>query len=79
MTEGPFPATKDLVSGFWMIEVPSKQAAIEWASRVPFQDGEIEIRQVFEASDFPSEILSPEDAAREQAWRDEQRTRAAPR
>jgi hypothetical protein len=79
VTEGPFAGTKDLVSGFWMIEVPSKPAAIEWASRVPFQDGEIEIRQVFEASDFPPEILPPEDAAREQAWRDEQRGKTAKR
>ena len=73
VTDGPF-ADKELVAGFWMIQVKSKGEAIEWAKRVPFADGEvIEIRQVFEASDFPAEVLSPQDAAREQAMREELR------
>jgi hypothetical protein len=73
VTDGPFTETKELIAGFWMIEVTSKDEAIEWAKRVPFSDGEvIEIRQVFEPSDFPPEVLPPEDAAREQAWRQEQ-------
>src|SRR5256885_178471 len=58
VTDGPFPA-KELIAGFWMIQVKSKDEAIEWAKRVPFAAGEvIEIRQVFEASDFPPEVLS---------------------
>ena len=65
----PFAAPSELIAGFWIIEVPSKDAAVEWARRVPFQEGVIEIRQVFEASDFPAEILPPEEAAKEQAWR----------
>ena len=69
VSPGPFPGAPELVAGFWMIQVKSKDEAIAWASRVPFVDGEIEIRQVFEAADFPPEILPPEDAAREQAWR----------
>jgi hypothetical protein len=78
VTDGPFPETKELVAGFWIIQVKSKAEAIEWASRVPFADDEvIEVRQVFEASDFPPEILPPEAAAREQAWRDEQQRKAA--
>ena len=73
VTDGPFP-DKELVAGFWMIQVKSKDEAIAWAKRVPFADGEvIEIRQVFEASDFPAEILSPQDAAREQSMREELR------
>jgi hypothetical protein len=76
--DGPFTETKELVAGFWIIQVKSKAEAIEWASRVPFADNEvIEVRQVFEASDFPPEILPPEAAAREQAWRDEQQRKAA--
>jgi hypothetical protein len=76
--DGPFPETKELVAGFWIIQVKSKAEAIEWASRVPFADDEvIEVRQVFETSDFPPEILPPEAAAREQAWRDEQQRKAA--
>jgi hypothetical protein len=74
VTEGPFPETKELIAGFWMIRVKSKQEAIEWAKRVPFAGGEvIEVRQVFEASDFPPEILPAADAAREEALREKLR------
>ncbi|HEY3190767.1 MAG TPA: YciI family protein [Solirubrobacteraceae bacterium] len=55
VVDGPFPETKDLVAGYWVIRVKSKEEAIAWMSRAPFEDGEIEIRQVFEASDFPAE------------------------
>jgi len=58
VTDEPFPE-KELIAGFWMIQVKSKDEAIEWAKRVPFAAGEvIEIRPVFEASDFPPEVLS---------------------
>src|SRR5712691_6601653 len=71
VTDGPFTETKELIAGFWMIQVKSKEAAIEWAKRVPFADGEvIEIRQVFEASDFPPEILPAAAAAREEGLRE---------
>jgi hypothetical protein len=78
--DGPFTETKELIAGFWIIQVKSKGEAIEWALRVPFADDEvIEVRQVFEASDFPPEILPPEDAAREEAWHEEQQRKAAKR
>ena len=51
--DGPFSETKELVAGFWIIQVKSKEEAIEWAKRVPFEEGEVEIRQIFELSDFP--------------------------
>ncbi len=71
VTQGPFPDPKELIAGFWMIEVKSKEEAIDWATRVPFKDGEvIELRQVLETSDFPAEILPPEEAAREDALRE---------
>jgi hypothetical protein len=76
VTEGPFAEPRELIAGFWMIEVKSKAEAIDWARRVPFAEGVIEIRQVFEASDFPPEILSTEDAAREDAMRDERRKKS---
>jgi hypothetical protein len=50
--DGPFAETKELVAGFWLIQVKSKEEAIEWVKRVPFEDGEIEVRQVFELEDF---------------------------
>jgi hypothetical protein len=53
VVDGPFSEAKELVAGFWMIQVKSREEAIEWAKRVPFVDGEIEIRKVFELSDFP--------------------------
>jgi hypothetical protein len=63
--DGPFPETKELVAGFWLIQVSSKEEAIEWVKRIPNPDGddtEIEIRQVFEAEDFGPELT---DEARE--------------
>jgi hypothetical protein len=72
VTDGPFPETKELIAGFWIIEVDSLEEAIDWARRVPDPMGEgaeaqIEIRQVYELEDFPSEILTPEEAERERA------------
>ena len=52
VTDGPFPQTKELIAGFWLWQVKSKQEAIEWLRRAPFDQTEVEIRQVFEAADF---------------------------
>jgi hypothetical protein len=80
VTDGPFAETKELLAGFWMIDVKSKADALAWAARVPFTDGEvIEVRQVFEAEDFPAEVFPPEEAAREQKLRDELQRKAAKR
>ena len=57
--DGPFAETKELVAGFWLIQVKSKAEAIEWVKRVPFQEGEVEIRQVSEPEDF-GPALTPE-------------------
>ncbi|MBV8364270.1 MAG: YciI family protein [Candidatus Eremiobacteraeota bacterium] len=59
VTDGPFPQTDQLVAGFWIIRARSKDEAIEWMKRAPFEDGEIEIRQIFEAEDF-GPALTPE-------------------
>jgi hypothetical protein len=50
--DGPFTEAKELVAGFWLWQLKSKQEAIEWLKRAPFKDEEVEIRQVFEAADF---------------------------
>jgi hypothetical protein len=50
--DGPFTETKELVAGYWLIQVRSREEAIEWARRVPFEEGEVEVRQVFELEDF---------------------------
>jgi hypothetical protein len=78
--DGPFAETKELIGGFWLWQVKSMEEAVEWLKRAPFDGGaEVEIRQVYEASDFPADILPPEDAAREQALRDELQKKAAKR
>jgi len=67
--DGPFTETKELVAGFWLWQVQSKEEAIEWLKRAPFRNGEeVEIRQVFEATDF-GENFAPDQVAKEEAWR----------
>jgi hypothetical protein len=58
VTDGPFIEAKEVIGGYWMIQVKSKEEAIEWASRAPMGDNEtIEIRQVHELSEFLPEVL----------------------
>jgi hypothetical protein len=66
--DGPFSETKELIAGFWLWQVRSMDEAIEWLKRAPFQEGEVEIRQVFESEDF-GENFSPELRAREERLR----------
>ena len=57
VTDGPFTESKEVIGGYWMIQVKSKQEAIDWASRCPASDNEvIEVRQVQEFSDFPADV-----------------------
>jgi hypothetical protein len=81
VTDGPFTETKELLAGFWLIQVKSLDEAIEWARRCPSPmgddvDAEIEVRQVFETADFPPDVLPEESAAREDAMREELQRRA---
>src|SRR6184192_2906732 len=60
VTDGPFPETKELIAGYWLWRVKSREEALEWLKRAPFDGGtEIELRQVFEAEDFGAQ-LTPE-------------------
>lgn len=71
--DGPFAETKELIAGFWLIDVKSKEEAIEWMKRCPNpmeSDSEIEIRQVFEAEDFGAEF-TPELREQEERLRAE--------
>jgi len=77
VVDGPFPETKELIAGYWMIQVKSKAEAIEWAKKIPFDpdvhfggEGEVELRQVFEVEDFGAE-LTPELRQADQRLRDE--------
>lgn len=66
--DGPFTEAKELVAGFWIWQVKSRAEALEWAKRVPFKDGEVEIRQIFESEDFGAE-LTPELRQQEERQR----------
>jgi hypothetical protein len=57
VTDGPFTEAKEVVGGYWMIQVKSREEALEWASRIPGSDNEmVEVRQVMEITDFPADV-----------------------
>ena len=68
--DGPFAETKELVAGFWVWKCKSKEEAIEWLKKAPFENTEVEIRQVFETEDFGDE-LTPEARAQEERIREQ--------
>ena len=72
--DGPFAETKELVAGFWIIDVKDEAEALEWVKRIPYEEGdEYELRKVFEVSDFQSDMLTEDVLASEQAFRDKQK------
>ena len=84
VVDGPFPETRDLVAGFWIIKVASKAEAIEWARRIPFApdvhadgNGEVELRQIFEPEDF-GDTLTPQLREAEQRLRERTATANRP-
>jgi hypothetical protein len=77
VTDGSFIETKEVLGGYWMIEVGSKQEAIEWAKRCPASDNEvIEIRQVQELEDFPADVQEAAAGFTEMQARSERRAKA---
>lgn len=81
VTDGPFTEAKEVIGGFAIVEAKSKQEAIALTKRFlkVAGDGESEIRQIYEASDFSPDVFPPEEVAREQAWRDEVQRKTAQR
>ncbi len=59
VVDGPFAETKELVAGFWILQVSSREEVLQWVKKAPFRDGEVEVRQVFENEDF-GDALTPE-------------------
>ena len=76
VVDGPFTEAKELIAGFWMWQVKSMAEAVEWARRSPFQDGQLELRPVFEADDFGEEF-TPELRAQEDRLREEIEAKAS--
>ena len=66
--DGPFSETKELVAGFWIWQLRSMEEAVEWIKRCPFQEGEVELRPIFEDEDFGAEF-TPELRAQEERLR----------
>ena len=57
VTDGPFTETKEVVGGYWIIDVKSREEALEWASRIPGRDNEVvEVRRMFDLTDFPADV-----------------------
>jgi hypothetical protein len=69
VTDGPFTETKELVGGFWLWKCPSKEAAIAWLKKAPFDAMEVELRQVFEPADFAAMFTPEVQQKEEQLWR----------
>jgi hypothetical protein len=69
VVDGPFAETKELIAGFWILEVSSSEEVLEWVKKAPFRDGEVEVRQVFSADDF-GEAMTPELRAQEESQRE---------
>jgi hypothetical protein len=68
--DGPFAETKELIAGFWLIDVKDEAEALEWVKRIPFEEGdEYELRKVFEVSDFQVDAISQDALEKEDAWR----------
>ena len=70
VVDGPFTEAKELVAGFWIWQVRSMEEAVEWAKRIPFREGEVEVRQVFEDEDF-GDAMTPELREQEERMRAE--------
>jgi hypothetical protein len=75
VVDGPFAETKELIGGFWIIQCKDMDEALSWARRVPFEDGEIELRPFHEPEDFEG-LVTEEVMAQEQGWREDQAAKA---
>jgi hypothetical protein len=75
VTDGPFAETKELISGYWLMQCKDMDEALSWARRAPFDEGEIELRPFHEPEDFAG-VASDEIIAQERGWRDEQQRKA---
>jgi hypothetical protein len=70
VTDGPFPETKEVVGGYWIIQVKSREEALEWASRIPGEDNVmVEVRRMFDATDFDPETQKEIEKKFGDAWR----------
>jgi hypothetical protein len=77
ITDGPFPEAKEVIGGYWMLQVRSREEALEWAARCPAGDHEtIEVRQVMEFSDFPADVAAAAGSLPDLLARSDERLKA---
>ena len=74
VTDGPFAESKELIAGFWILQVSSEDEALEWARRIPLDSGSVEVRRVHEVEDFDQDN---EYVKKEVEWREENEARTA--
>lgn len=74
VVDGPFAEAKELIAGFWIWQVKSMDEAVEWARRIPFREGQVEVRRVFETDDF-GDAMTPELREQEDRMRAESEAR----
>lgn len=70
VVDGPFSETKELIGGFWILDVKSKEECLEWVKQIPFGEGEVEVRQIAEVEDFTRDEVSAPALDQEKAWRE---------
>ena len=70
VTDGPFSEAKELVGGYWIFDVKSKEEALYWGRRIHFEEGEVEVRQIAEVEDYARDEVSAPALDQEKAWRD---------
>ncbi len=68
--DGPFAEAKELIGGFWIVQVKSLDDAVAWARRIPFEEGEVEVRRVAESDDFEG-VMSDQGVAQEKSLREQ--------
>lgn len=71
VTDGPFSESKELIGGFWILETATREECLDWVKQIPFEDGEVEVRQVAETEDFVSDEVSAETLEKEKIWREQ--------
>ena len=69
VTDGPFSEAKELVGGFWILETKTREEVLEWVKKIPFTEGEVEVRQIAETEDFVRDDVSAEALDKEKEWR----------
>lgn len=75
VTDGPFAETKELIGGFWILQCKDMDEALSWARKVPFDDGEVEVRPYYEPEEL-AEYVSDEIVEQEKGWREAQARKA---